>query len=132
MLEIELTGWSALFLGLFLIATALGELRRPGGWQEMIDGIEGTPAMQLAFGLLELLTGVLIYIANPWNPHDLLACVMHAIGGLMAVEALLVIMLFDLYHRFWMRRLGTISRSWALVALAAGLALAGAGAVRMG
>lgn len=132
MLELELTGWSALFLGLFLIATALGELRRPGGWQEMIDGIEGTPAMQLAFGLLELLTGVVIYLANPWNPHDLLACVMHTIGGLTVFEALVVTALFDLYHRFWMRRLGTISRGWALAALTLGLALATAGALRMG
>ena len=70
---IDLTKWSALLLGLFMLFAAIGALRKPGIWQTMINEIEKSPALQLISGLAELTIGTLIYLANPWMPQDILS-----------------------------------------------------------
>ena len=56
----DAAAWTSLFLGLFLVAAALGELRRPGQWHRMIEEIESSPALQMTVGLLELALGALV------------------------------------------------------------------------
>lgn len=128
---IDATTWSALFLGLFSVAAALGALRKPGTWKTMVEEIERSPALQLISGLLELALGIAIYLANPWIPADLLTCVMKTIGAIMVFEALAVIACSDLYFHFWLRNLAHMMRGWVLVTLAAGLALTGVALTRV-
>ena len=75
------TAWTALLIGLAALAAGAGALRRPGIWLTMIGEVEKSPALQFVCGMLELLVGALVYLANPWVPADLLGCIMTAIGG---------------------------------------------------
>ncbi|TNE37729.1 MAG: hypothetical protein EP321_03635 [Sphingomonadales bacterium] len=106
--------WTSLFLGLFLIAAAIGELRRPGLWHRTIEEIDASPALQMVAGLLELALGAFLYIGGrAAGGDDWLAVATMLLGGLMVAEALVVMALSDLYIRFWMRKLGTQTRGWA-------------------
>lgn len=126
----DAAAWSALLLGLFLVASALGELRRPGQWRAMLREIEGSSALQLIVGMVELALGAAVYIANPWNPQDWLACLMTILGGLMMAEAMVFLVIADRYLRFWVPRLGADWRGWAVVSFLVGLWLAAAGVHR--
>lgn len=59
------TAWASLLLGLAALAAGLGALRQPGLWQTMIVGVESSPSLQFLCGMLELLVGTLVYLANP-------------------------------------------------------------------
>lgn len=125
-------GWTSLLLGLFLVALALYELRRPGGWHRMIEEIETSAALSMLTGLLEMALGAVVYLGDRGAPEgDFLARVMMVLGGLMIVEALAVIAVPDLYIRFWMRKMGERTRGWALFAVALGAAFAGVGLARL-
>lgn len=128
---IDATTWSALFLGLFAIAAAVGALRKPGAWRTMVEEIERSSALQLISGLLELALGIAIYLANPWIAADLLTCVMKTIGAVMVFEALAVIAFSDLYFHFWLRNLAHMMRGWVLVTLILGIALTAAALLRL-
>ena len=128
---IDATTWSALFLGLFSVAAALGALRKPGVWKTMVEEIERSPALQLLSGLLELALGIAIYLANPWIPSDLLTCVMKTVGAVMVFEALAVIAFSDIYFHFWLRNLAHMMRGWVIVTLVLGLALTVAALLRV-
>lgn len=119
----DLTGWTALALGLFALFAATGAFRRPGLWQSMVREIEESPALQLVSGMLELVTGTALYLLNPWIPADLLTCVMKTLGMIMVAEALAVIGFSDLYFHFWLRNLAHLHRGWALATFLGGLAL---------
>ena len=94
-------------------AAGLGALRKPGIWLTMIEEIETSPALQFLCGMMELVVGVLVYLANPWLAADLLSCVMKTVGGLMIVEALSIIAVCDLYTQLWLRSLTNFHRGWA-------------------
>lgn len=126
------TGWTALLLGLFLVSAASGALRNPGVWQTMVREFEGSPALQLTASLVELLTGAVVFFANPWIPSDILACIMKALGGVMMIEAVVVAGFSDLYFHFWLKNLAALNRGWALVTLIGGGALTVAAMLRMG
>lgn len=128
---IDLTKWSALLLGLFMLFAAIGALRKPGIWQTMINEIEKSPALQLISGLAELTIGTLIYLANPWMPQDILSCIMKGIAGLMMLEALMVLGFSDLYFHFWLRNLSFMHRGWSIVTFVAGIALTVAAFLRL-
>lgn len=128
---IDLTKWSALLLGLFMLFAAIGALRKPGIWQTMINEIEKSPALQLISGLAELTIGTLIYLANPWMPQDILSCIMKGIAGLMMLEALMVLGFSDLYFHFWLRNLSFMHRGWSIVTFIAGIALTVAAFLRL-
>ena len=120
---IDPAAWSALLLGLLALFAGFGAWRQPGLWDRMIKEIEASPALQLLCGMIELLTGAIIYLANPWLPDDILTCVMKAIGGFMMLEALAITAFCDLYVHMWLRNLGHLDRRWAAVTMAFGLAL---------
>ncbi|GGN57854.1 MAG: hypothetical protein CMH85_09155 [Novosphingobium sp.] len=115
--------WTALFLGLFAFFAGIGELRKPGHWHTLIQEIVASPALQLATGLLELFLGAVIYIANPWASPDWLSSVLSVVGGLMCIEALMVIAFSDVYMAFWVRRFGPLSKLWSWASVVIGLAL---------
>lgn len=115
--------WTALFLGLFALFAGIGEYRKPGHWQSLIEEIVASPALQLVTGLLELFLGAVVYVLNPWGSHDALASALNVIGGLMCVEALAVVAFSDIYMAFWVRRFGPLSRLWCGCSIALGLAL---------
>ena len=127
----DATGWTATLLGLFSLFAALGALRRPGTWQQLIQEIERSPALQIISGFIELFVGAAIYLLNPWmGAADLLATVMKALGGLMMLEALMVAGFSDIYFHVWLRNLAAVHRGWALVTMGFGAVLAAAGMLR--
>lgn len=124
------TGWTAALLGLFAVFAAIGALRQPGNWRTMIDEIDGSPALQVIGGLLELFLGAAIYLVNPWDPVDILSCIMKTVGGLMMFEALAIMAFSDIYFPLWLKNLAAMHRGWALVTLVLGAAMAIAGFAR--
>lgn len=123
--------WSATLLGLFGVSVAIGALRQPGTWRQMIDEIDQSPALQLLCGFVELFVGAAVYLINPWQSGDLLAMAMKAAGGLMMAEALVVMAISDIYFQLWLKNLAALKRGWPLTTLAAGLFLAVAGMIRL-
>lgn len=120
---IDPTAWSALLMGLTALFAGIGALRKPGAWRVMIEEVEKSPALQFVCGMLELLVGGVIYLANPWLPSDLLACVLKTMGGLMMIEALAILGFVDIYTQFWLRSLSHMHRGWAMTTVVIGLAL---------
>ena len=127
---IDVTAWSSLMLGLTALFAGIGALRKPGAWRTMIEEVERSPALQFVCGMLELLVGMVIYLANPWIPADLLSCIIKALGGFMMIEALAILGFVDIYTQFWLRSLTHMHRGWAMSTVVLGLALSVAGAAR--
>ncbi|MCC6828390.1 MAG: hypothetical protein IT550_09200 [Novosphingobium sp.] len=115
--------WTALFLGLFSLFAGIGELRVPGQWQRMLEQILASPALQVLTALVELFLGAVVYLANPWGSADWLSSALNVLGGLMCVEALMILAFFDIYTAFWLRRFGPLMRAWAWLSVLFGLAL---------
>ena len=128
--NLDPVAWSATLLGAFAIAVAIGALRTPGKWAKLVTEIEESPALQLLCGFAELFVGAAIYLINPWDPADILSMVMKGLGGLMMLEALVVMAISDLYFQTWLKNLAAMRRGWPLVTLVVGWALAGAGMMR--
>jgi uncharacterized protein YjeT (DUF2065 family) len=126
------TAWSAALLGLFAVFAAIGALRQPGIWRTMIEEIEKSPALQLVSGFIELFVGAAIYLMNPWIAADVLTCIMKTLGGLMMIEALVVMGFSDIYFQLWLKNLSAMHRGWAIVTLVIGAALALGGFARFG
>ena len=125
------TAWSALLLGLTALFAGIGALRKPGAWRTLLDEVERSPALQFLCGMMELVIGAAVYIANPWVPADLVACAMKAMGGAMMVEALMILGFVDIYTQFWLRSLTFMHRGWALSTMAFGLVLTVLGSLRL-
>ncbi len=121
---IDATAWSGLLLGLAALAAGVGALRKPGIWRTMIAEVERSPSLQFVCGMLELLVGAIVYLANPWIPANLMSCILKSMGGLMMFEALAILAFCDIYTQFWLRSLGNMHRGWAMFTIAMGLALA--------
>lgn len=122
--------WSSLLLGLAALFAGVGALRQPGVWKVMVDEIIASPALQFLSGMLELVIAALIYLGNPWVPADVLSCVMKALGGLMMIEALVILGFCDLYSQMWIKCLANMHRGWAMFTVVVGLALTAAGTLR--
>jgi len=131
MQSVNVTAWSALLLGLTALFAGIGALRKPGAWRTMLEEVENSPALQFLCGMLELVVGAVIYLANPWLPGDILSCVLKAMGGMMMAEALMILGFVDIYSQFWLRSLTHMHRGWALSTMVLGLVLAVAGALQM-
>lgn len=126
------TAWSALLLGLTALFAGIGALRKPGAWRTMIEEVERSPALQFLCGMMELVIGAVVYLANPWVPSDLVACAMKVLGGVMMVEALAILGFVDIYTQFWLRSLTHMHRGWALSTVGLGLVLTVLGSLRLG
>lgn len=120
----DAAAWTGLLLGLTALFAGIGALRKPGAWRIVIDEVLNSPTLQFVCGMLELLIGTLVYLANPWIPADLLSCVLKGLGGLMMFEALTILAFADIYTQFWLRTLGNMHRGWAISTCGFGLVLA--------
>lgn len=127
---IDVTAWSALMLGLAALFAGIGALRKPGIWRTMIEEIERSPALQFVCGMMELVIGTVVYLANPWVPADILTCILKTMGGLMMFEALAILGFCDIYTQFWLRSLSNMHRGWAMTTVALGLVLSLTGMLR--
>lgn len=130
MVNPDLTAWSAVLAGIYMVFMGIGALRNPGAWRTLLEEIGKSPALQLLCGLAEFMVGALIYLANPWVPSDLLACVLKGAGGLMMIEALAITGFSDIYTQFLLRTLEHMYRGLALAMLAIGAAFLVAGQLR--
>lgn len=130
-LSFDPTAWTAMLLGLTALFAGIGALRKPGAWRVMLEEVERSPALQFLCGLMELVIGAVVYLANPWAPADLLACGLKVLGGVMMVEALAILGFVDIYTQFWLRSLTHMHRGWALSTSAFGIALLAVGAQRL-
>jgi len=119
----DIAGFTSLFMGLFAIAAAIGEWRRPGLWQKMVAEIGASPALQLLTAFAEVALGAVIYLANPWDPPDTLSCLMNAIGGLMVLEGLVIAAFADRWLALVTRMTAPLMRLWVGLAVILGLAL---------
>lgn len=128
----DLTGWTIFLLGCAALFAGIGALRTPNQWRTMVTEIERSPALQFVCGMLELLIGAIVYLANPWVPADLLACIGKAMGGLMMLEAFIILGFCDIYSQMWVRTLANMQRGWATVTVASGLGLIVAGIHHLG
>ena len=124
------TAWSGLVLGFTALFAGIGALRKPGTWRTMLEEVEASPALQFPCGMLELVVGTVVYLLNPWVPADLLSCVLKSIGGLMMIEALVILGFVEIYSQFWLRSLTHMHRGWAMSTSLFGLVLAVVSATR--
>ncbi|MEY4055370.1 MAG: hypothetical protein RL519_705 [Pseudomonadota bacterium] len=127
---IDLTAWSGLVLGLTALFAGIGALRKPGAWRTMLEEVENSPALQFLCGMLELVVGAVVYLINPWVPADLLSCLLKGMGGLMMIEALVILGFVDIYSQFWLKNLTFMHRAWATATSLFGLVLAVLSATR--
>lgn len=115
--------WTALFLGIFALFAGIGELRKPGHWQKMLEEISASPALQILTALIELVLGAIVYLVNPWASPDWLSSAMSVLGGVMCLEAIVILAFSDVYTAFWLRRFGPLSKLWVAISMLFGLAL---------
>ena len=99
--------------------------------ERLLDGLEGSRALQYLTGLLCITIGALIYLANPMYGNDWLSFVLGILGGLTAVEGLLLLAVPDRVIPFAWRLLEKAGRIGPGASVAIGLALFLAGAVRV-
>jgi len=83
--------WIALFLGLYVLAACVAELRTPGSWSAMIDDFERSPALRFVTGLFTFALGAVIYLVTPWNPADWLSILISVLGGVTLAKGLFFI-----------------------------------------
>ena len=119
----DFPAWIALFLGLYSLAAAIGELRMPGTWQKMLKELAGSPALLITISFFETGLGAVIYLASPWDPTDLLASAMNLLGGLMVIEGILLAAFGNRFIGFWAILLAPLMRLWLLLAAVIGVVL---------
>ena len=120
--------WIALFLGLYALAAAVGELRTPNTWWMMLKEFERSPVLRFLTGLVTLALGATIYLVTPWRPDDWLAVAVSVLGGVAVAEGLLMLAAGDRFIVFGRALIGRAGRAWAgfsalfgIVAILAGL-----------
>ena len=123
--------WIALFLGLYALAAAVGELRAPNTWWAMLKEFERSPGLRFLTGVAALAIGATVYLVNPWQPGDWLAIAVSVLGGLGVAKGILVLASGDRYLRLARAMLGRAGRLWAGLALLAGIGLTIVAMVRL-
>ena len=109
----DVAAWIALFIGLYALAAAVGELRQPGTWGVMLTNFARGPALRFVTGFAVLAVGAAIYLGNPWRPADRLAVLVSVIGGIMVVEGMLILAAGDRFLPFARVLIGRAARVWA-------------------
>ena len=128
----DISAWIALFLGLYSLAAALGELRSPNTWWTMLKEFERSPVARFVTGLVTLALGATIYLVNPWRPDDWLAITVSVIGGLAVAEGLLILAAGERFLHFARALIGRAGRAWAAFAALFGIAAIVVGLMRLG
>jgi len=127
----EVSAWILLFIGLYSLAAAAGELRVPGTWAKMLIEFERGPALRLLTGLVVLALGAAVYLVNPWRPDDWMAIAVSVMGGLMVAEGALILAMGDRFLGFARTLIGRASKGWAGFSALLGFALIAAAMSRL-
>ena len=127
----DIPAWVALFLGLYSLAAAVGELRSPNTWWAMLKDLERSPALRFLTGLVTLAVGATIYLVNPWRPDDWLAIAVSVVGGIAVAEGLLILAAGERFLHIGRALLGRGGRGWAGLAALFGIAAIVLGMMRL-
>jgi hypothetical protein len=127
----DISAWIALFLGLYALAAAVGELRAPNTWWMMLKEFERSPVLRFVTGLVTLALGATIYLVNPWRPDDWLALTVSVLGGVAVAEGLLMLAAGDRFITFGRALVGRAGRAWAGLSALLGIAAILAGLSRL-
>lgn len=119
----QISAWILLFMGLYALAAAVGELRSPNGWWLMLKEFERSVGMRLLTGIVTLALGAAIYLVNPWVPGDWLSVAVSALGGLMVAEGLLILAAGDRFLHMSRALIGRAGRAWAGFAALLGIVM---------
>lgn len=120
---VDIPAWIALFIGLYALASAAGEFRQPGMWMAMLQELERSPALRFLTGLICIALGAAIYLVSPWRPGDWLSVTISVIGGICAVEGMVVLAAGDRFLRFGRSLLSRARGLWAGIAALVGIGL---------
>jgi len=127
----DIPAWIALFTGLYALAAAVGEFRQPGMWMAMLQDLERSAGLSFLTGLICIALGAAIYLVSPWRPGDWLSVTISVIGGLCAVEGMLILAAGDRFLGF-ARRLFTRARAfWPGLSALVGIGLVFAALARL-
>ena len=119
----DLPAWILLFVGLYSLAAAVGELRLPGTWARMLGDFERGPGLRFLTGFFVLSLGAAVYLVNPWRPDDWVAVLVSVMGGLMVAEGALILAMGDRFLGFARALIGRASTAWAGFSALLGFAL---------
>lgn len=119
----DITAWIALFMGLYALGAAIGELRSPGSWAAMLDDFEKAEGLRFLTGIVVLSLGAVIYLVNPLDWADWLSVVITVIGGGMVIEGVVILGWGRPYLHFASSLLGAVNRVWALLSAGIGIVL---------
>ena len=119
----DLPAWILLFVGLYSLAAAVGELRLPGTWAKMLADFERGPGLRFVTGFFVLSLGAAVYLVNPWRPDDWMAVAVSVLGGLMVAEGALILAMGDRVLGFARALIGRAGTAWAGFSAVLGVAL---------
>lgn len=119
----DIPAWILLFVGLYSLAAAVGELRQPGFWAKMLTDFERSPGLRFVTGFFVLSLGAAVYLANPWRPDDWVAVLVSVLGGIMAAEGALILAMGDRFLGFARMLIARASKAWAGFSAVLGFAL---------
>ena len=119
----DLPAWILLFVGLYSLAAAVGELRVPGTWAKMLADFERGPGLRFVTGFFVLSLGAAVYLVNPWRPDDWMAVAVSVLGGLMVAEGALILAMGDRFLGFARALIGRAGTAWVGFSAVLGVAL---------
>ena len=119
----DIPAWIALFLGLYLLAAAVGELRAPNTWWAMLKEFERSPGLRFVIGLICVALGAAIYLVSPWRPGDWLSVAVSVIGGLHVAQGLLILASGERFLHGARALIGRSGRVWGGLGALFGVAL---------
>ncbi|WP_120077751.1 hypothetical protein [Aurantiacibacter odishensis] len=119
----DIPAWIALFMGLYALGAAIGELRSPGSWAAMLDGFENNEALRFLTGIVVLALGAAIYLVNPYDPADWLSIVITVMGAGMVLEGMVILGFGRPFLHFASAMMGAVNRAWALLSAGLGIVL---------
>ena len=126
----DISAWIMLFMGLYALSAAVGELRQPGSWAAMLEEFEQHEGLRFLAGLVVLAPGAAIYMVNPWNPADWMSVAVTVMGAGLVLEGMVIFASGRAFLHIAAMLFGTINRLWAMGALVIGLVLACAALLR--
>jgi len=119
----DVPAWIALFLGLYALAAAVGELRAPNTWWAMLKEFERSPGLRFVIGLICVALGAAIYLVSPWRPGDWLSVAVSVIGGLHVAQGLLILASGERFLHGARALIGRSGRVWGGLGALLGVAL---------
>ena len=117
----DISAWIALFMGLYALGAAIGEIRSPGSWAAMLDGFEKNEGLRFLTGIVVLALGAVIYLVNPWRPEDWLSVVITIMGAGMALEGVVILGFGRPFLHFASKLLGSVNTVWAALSAVLGI-----------